>query len=48
MTFEADASLKWTKNWTAITEGQDSEDDNMCGLPELSKVSVYKENILAC
>ena len=43
MTFKID----WTKNRTAITEGQDSEDDQICGLPELSKVFVYEENILA-
>ena len=40
MTFEADASLKCTKNWTSLNEEQDSEDDKICGLPELSKVSV--------
>ena len=47
MTFEADASLKWIKNRTAITERQEIVDDKICGVPELSKVSVYKGNILA-
>ena len=53
MTFEADESpaifsLKWTKNRTAIAE--ENDDGDGCPvppvLPDLSKISIYNENIL--